>query len=217
MADDGNPTVIAAIDVGSPRRGNLGWYLTGLPEPDRGPDIDVIADRLTEAIESGHRVALGFEAPLFIPVPAESSLLSHGRPNEGRYPWCAGAGAAVLGLATQQATFVLTKIRDGVSRRITTTCDPNRLRDRQVDLLIWEAMVTGAAKDRTSEDPHVADAKAAVMAFQNHLDADSLVSATRVDGPVISLVGAAIVAAALSDDLSLLTTQCLVVAAPALP
>src|SRR6266540_1033323 len=72
-----NPVVYCA-DIGSVPNGRFGWARS---EPDEttierhrgGTEIIDLADGVGEDLAAGQPVALGFECPLFVPVPRASS------------------------------------------------------------------------------------------------------------------------------------------------
>jgi hypothetical protein len=163
---------IAALDVGA--LDSVGWWMQdGTKQPclaERGEELREALtnlERLVEAVatrlDDGGRVALGFECPLFVPLPLEMSLLGKQRSGEEGRPWSAGAGATVATYGAQQVTWVLRGIRSAVTRSVTASTDINRLDD--VDLFVWEAFVTEGAKAEDDGWMHVADARAAVEKF----------------------------------------------------
>ena len=69
---------VAVIDVGSPKQGRLGWAIRRPAEPlQSGRNLDEFLVRVAAALSDG-AVALGFEAPLFIPVHPSLSHPSTG-------------------------------------------------------------------------------------------------------------------------------------------
>src|SRR5437868_3660328 len=80
---------IYAVDVGSTRckpgsAPNFAWVRIDPAEPGNivgSTDINRLAAYVIDDLQSGKSVALGFEAPLFIPVPLESPALCRGRKN----------------------------------------------------------------------------------------------------------------------------------------
>ena len=199
------PKVIAAIDVGS--RLKLPWFRIGASGTRAGADLDDLATALRSDLQSGAQVALGFEAPLWIPRAHASLEIGRARRGEGNRPWSAGAGAAVLAYAVQQATFVLSAIHVG---RRTATLDSRRWLDGDVDLLVWEAFVSGSGKDRLAIEPHIDDARRAAEEFARRAETDEIVSDLQPDD-VISLVGLAMLISGWADDVSVLQHPAVVV------
>jgi hypothetical protein len=95
-------------------------------------------------------VALGFEAPLFIPRPASAEQLNRQRAGERGRPWCAGAGTGALALGLQQSAYVFDRIAQHARPRVTF--DLEAIERGDADLLAWEAFVSGKAKNRAAED-----------------------------------------------------------------
>jgi hypothetical protein len=88
--------VIYCADVGSIPNGRFGWARSAADETkiERhcGTEIVEVLDGLAEDLTAGQAVALGFECPLFVPVPEQPLRLGMARPGETNRPWSAGAG-----------------------------------------------------------------------------------------------------------------------------
>jgi hypothetical protein len=93
--------------------------------------------------------------------------------------------------------------------------EPAALTNPTVNFVLWEAFVTGKAKDKSALEPHIADARAAVLELARRLDTGHVESDIASEA-VFSLIGAAALRARLSTDLDLLDTACLVIKAPIL-
>lgn len=65
--------VIHCADIGSVKTGNFGWARLATEEAGAacitGHDIRLFASGIAADLNAGHRVAVGFECPLFVPVP----------------------------------------------------------------------------------------------------------------------------------------------------
>ena len=163
------PLVIHCADIGSVKNGNFGWARLAVGEANGqctiGRDIEDFARGVAADINAGAQVALGFECPLFLPLPEDPTGLTSARPGEGDRAWSAGAGAAALATGLTETVWVL----DQVKRRINVTpsvfADWPRFRDASSGLFIWEAFVTKAAK----ADTHHGDAELAVRSFRDNL------------------------------------------------
>ena len=203
---------VIAVDVGALK--NIGWWRdSGSGLTTSGRDLDGAVDTVCLDLLAGRPVAIGFEAPLFIPAPAEQSSLNLQRVGENGRPWSAGAGTGVLALGLQQAAYVF----EGIAKRVRprVTFDPNVLLKGDSDLLVWEAFVSGKAKDRTAADPHIDDARRAVSEFSARLRR-GLVTSDIDESLVLNLAAAGLLASGLTSDLALLRAPCIVVAPPAL-
>ena len=202
---------VCAVDVGS--LANIGWWRVPVgDEPTAGCDLDSLVDAVANDLIAGRGVALGFEAPLFIPVPADHGGLNLQRAGDRGRPWSAGAGPIALALGLQHAAYVFKKLAEVVHPVITF--DPEGLRSGKANLLVWEAFVSGHSKNRAAEDPHVDDSRLAVNEFTRRYSTGLVES--DVDEPVVlSLVAAGLLASGLTTDLSLLHQSCVVVAPPA--
>jgi hypothetical protein len=81
---------VGVIDVGSPRSGKLGWAIVdGVGEPVTGSDLDAFIAH-AGALGAAGALAVGFEAPLFIPTRAAALDVLRGRKGEGSRAWSGG-------------------------------------------------------------------------------------------------------------------------------
>src|SRR4051812_10849525 len=92
--------VVFCADVGSVKSGNFGWarsYTSAatVAEHDSSKPAD-LADDVARELLAGSPVALGFECPLFVPVPTDEMKLGSARDGEGNRAWSAGAGTGAL-------------------------------------------------------------------------------------------------------------------------
>ena len=212
---------IYAVDVGTtlpdkhgqPR---FGWACVDpeLPEGISGSSsIELLSARLVEDLTAGHSIALGFEAPLFIPVPNASSDLSRGRKNEGSPSWAAPPGLTVASLGLHQAAWILRSIAGGcvspVDFRLAPTAWPPTT--RATTLFCWEAFVSGAAHSSS----HIQDAATATMAFVDQERGLAEATTVTAENP-LSLIGAAALWSGLVVDPEVLRTPT-VVLKPATP
>ena len=197
------PDVVAVLDVGSVAKGSVGWCHRHHESETTGRDLDALADLISANLTDRLRVALGFEAPLFVALPARATDLCKARDGEGRSAWAAAGGLGALGVATQQTTYVLARIANAAAH-VSVGLGVDDLWNPSSNLVIWEAFVTGRAKDRASTDPHVSDARAAVVELVQRIATGAVASDVVVDGPSFSLVGAARLRSGLSTDLDLL-------------
>jgi hypothetical protein len=153
-------------------------------------------------------VALGFECPLFVPVPEEPMRLGGARGGEGARSWSAGAGAGALTTGLVQVAWVLSELRNRVPAA-AVYLDWSSFDAAGSGLLLWEAFVTDRAKGAS----HIDDATIAALAFREQVSAPNAVSAERP----LSLVGMASLWSGWSTDLSLLRSSCMVVKPPPRP
>jgi hypothetical protein len=158
--------VIYACDIGSIRSGNFGWARC-VPEENATPvgstEISGLIDCLKEDMANRMSIALGFECPLFIPVPVSESDLCRGRKGEGSRSMFAPAGATVATYGVHQAAWILRRIHPGAVNDFEFTTDLLKWppSDDHPLLFCWEAFVSGAAH----REDHVKDAATAAMFF----------------------------------------------------
>lgn len=192
------PTRVVAVDVGSVRT-NFAWAALDLParqpvgEGGRHPEGAALA--VLEAVDRGLSVALGFEAPLMVPVspvgPVDGwTTLGRARQGEtvdGRSrPWSAGAGSGALATGLVQLAWVLERIGCEVPGLRCTT-SPATWLGGQAELLLWEAFVSGTGKPVPSGiTQHAADAAAAADTFADRLQQATLTTSDVVCSPASS-------------------------------
>ena len=199
---------IACADIGSVPQGNFGWASSA---GDAGRLPSELAAYVAGVLNAGESVALGFECPLFVPVPDSEQELGKGRPGEGSRPWSAGAGSGALATGLAQVAWVLTRTRSLLRVAATGHLDWTAFNAASPALLVWEAFVTGAAKGNS----HAEDARIAIQAFQASLPHPPAAAAVRAAGPVHSLSGAALLRTGWSTDLGLLAQESIVIRAAA--
>lgn len=181
--------VVFCADVGSVKAGNFSWargeVTSAAPvEHDQASPQD-LASAVAAELVNGRPVALGFECPLFVPVPEDALQLGMARQGEGSRPWSAGAGTGALATGLVQTAWVLRAIRAYAPSHDLYLDWENFARAGR-GLYIWEAFVTAQAKGAT----HYDDAAIAVAAFAKALPDPPAASAVTAARP-LSLVGAA--------------------------
>lgn len=207
---------VYCADVGSIKQRNFGWAREEVPagEIERhrgGTEIVELVDALADDLGGGVPVALGFECPLFVPVPEDPFRLGAARPGEGKRPWSAGAGTGALTTGLVQAAWVLAELRKRrPGDRVYLDWEQFESATGGGGLFLWEAFVTEKAKAVTDVD----DATVAVACFVAALPDPRSASAVSAERP-LSLVGAAALWAGWSDDVELLHAPRLVLKATA--
>ena len=116
--------VVFCADVGSVKSGNFGWARTEVtsaaPAEHNHASPSDLAAAVADELGEGRPVALGFECPLFLPVPENPLQLGMARHGEGSRPWSAGAGTGALATGLVQTAWVLAEI-EPVRRRTAST------------------------------------------------------------------------------------------------
>lgn len=199
--------VVWVADIGSVVRQRFGWCrLTADGNSRAGREIDDFARGIAQDLNEGNLVALGFECPLFVPVPGDPTGLTKARRGEGNRPWSAGAGAGALATGLTECVWVLERVRSLTRVSITATLAWERLKGGEANLFIWEAFVTGGVKG----DSHQEDAQIAAETFWTRYPNIAEANAVEAEN-CYSLVGAALLRAGLVQDLSVLRQPCIVV------
>ena len=208
---------VVAVDVGSVRS-NFAWAALDLPgrRPvgEGGSHPEGAALSVLAALDAGVPVALGFEAPLMVPVSPVGPVdgwrtLGQARQGEtvdGRSrPWSAGAGSGALATGLVQMAWVLERVGSGFpGLRCTTRPEPWLAGD--AELFVWEAFVSGTGKPVPAGiTQHAADAAAAADTFADRLEAGSLSASDVMCTPASSFNLAA--AAAAYSGLAIASTE----------
>jgi uracil-DNA glycosylase len=204
--------VIYCADIGSVPKGRFGWSrgeaAEGKIERHRGgTEIIDLVEAVGDDLTRGRPVALGFECPLFVPVPEQALRLGAARPGEGNRSWSAGAGAGAMATGVAEIAWILAELR-GRCPAAKPYLGWEDLVRASGDLFLWEAFVTKHAKGPT----HVDDASVAVAAFRDALPDPGETSAVTAERP-LSLLGAALIWSGWSADSDLLHAPCLVIRA----
>jgi hypothetical protein len=201
--------VVYVADAGSVSKGNFHWVCSSTPGQS-SDDVEKLAESISNHLRDGHRVALGYESPLFVPCGSRNSLgkarVGECSPATGNRPFNAGAGGSLFATGLQSLAWVLRRVREFTPEATATTAW-SAFSNAAVGLFVWEAFVSGSEK----ADSHVGDAMLAMRAFQHHVRTGDMSTASRISEPrVFSLAGAAILFAGLSADITLLTLPCVV-------
>lgn len=177
-------------------------------------DIDCCVDALANALREGP-LALGFEAPLFVPrrdKPSDLLKARRGECEDGvNRPFSAGAGAAVLVAALAVVPYVLSKLKTAVPHAMSLLDWRSKLSEPGQTLL-FEAFVTNQASSRP-DTRHVEDARRAVEAFQRGLLRPEEFNSAIDEPNCFNLLGAMLLQTGWTKDLGFLSYPCLVVKA----
>ena len=207
---------ICCADIGSIRNDNFGWAVVHGDRQRGGKAIGGLVEEVVGSLAAGVKVALGFECPLWVPVPDDPSGMTAGRAVDGNKAWSAGAGAGVLAAGLTETAWILRQIRRGLEDKRASVpsayLDWDAFTRAETGMFLWEAFVTGAAKAAASEeDGHTADARIACEEFAARLPDPTSKSVDEPPHAARSLIGAAVLWAGWSEDLDLLRARCLVV------
>lgn len=202
---------VYACDIGSVRSGAFAW--AGCDASGArvvgGASIDDFVGAIVESIERHQcSIAVGFEAPLYMPVPRLSSDLSRGRSGEGSRSVFAPAGATVTTLGLHDASWILRSLYEQVGSVLTYTLEPQDYAkaDNSAQLLLWEAFVSQDAHGAS----HVQDAATGATAFAAIDLKKPRSNPVHAQRP-LSLVHAAALWSGWADDLARLHSECAVV------
>jgi hypothetical protein len=207
---------VFCADVGSIARDSFAWARR-IPGSDgeelhQPESIESLAASVVHVLRDGQPVALGFEAPLFIPVPEKPDRLGKARPCDAPSPsWSSSVGASVLATAMVQIPWTLGFIHEQIpDLRVHVKWQP--FAEQQDGLLLWEAFVSGAAKGDTHEE----DARSGVQAFCEQLPNPGDPTAEKTERP-FSVLAAATAWAGFDLPIEDMRGSCLLVRATRAP
>ena len=212
----GQKRIIYACDVGSTRCSAK----TGLPSfawarvnPEDGAIqvssyIDKLVQQLESDIQQGCSIALGFEAPLFIPVPEDWKDLSKGREGDGNRSFASPVGLSVCALGIHQSAWILRSLYESLSRECDFTLDPKCWppSGQRPVVFCWEAFVSGAAHS----EQHLMDAATAVSFFHENETNLRNINAVSAEKP-LSLIWSVVLWSGWVSDLEFMHKPTLVI------
>ena len=203
---------VFAVDIGSVKKGNFAWArltadITKTNEFSSS-SIDELIPSIKIDLEFGKKVSLGFECPLTVNLSNNPQDLTSARKGDGDRAWCAGAGSSVLAVGLVECAWILQRIREITTKMILPTLDWDHFIDTDSSLFLWEAFVTSKAKGLTHQEDALIAAKSFLKAYPSIVASN----AVRNDAPY-SLIGAALLRSGLSDQLGLLSQDCIVIKA----
>ena len=195
--------VIGAIDVGAPK--NIGWAILEGGRSQTGNDLDEFIKIFGR--KANHKPsALGFEAPLFIPLRSELAKITKQRDGEAGRPWSAGAGATVTTIGLAIMTYTFSNLRRLVPNK-SATLDWNDWPSGD-DLLIFEAFVSRS--NHAGPGDHWKDALNAAQGFQHSIPDLAAANAVQADN-AFSLVGACLMRTGWIESIHALEQSCVVI------
>lgn len=195
------PALIAAVDIGSPRAGRLGWAI--LPSGATGKAVGDLVDALSEGLERGP-VALGFEAPLWVPARNDEMMVTGARAGEKSRAWSAGAGSGALATGLAVIPHILSRLRKAAPNAVATM-DWKSPPTGPQELLLWEAFVSSADK----ADSHEEDAMVAARGFER-ARGDLNAYQKLTSEPCLNLLGACLLRTGWTRDIGALSSDLLV-------
>lgn len=211
----GQKRLIYACDVGTTNaKSGLQSFAWARLNPDGGAIhvsryIHKLIQELESDVRQGYSISLGFEAPLFIPVPEDWQELSKRREGEGNRSWSASSGVNVTTLGIHQSALILKKLHESSSGRCEFTLDWRRwwpASGHQPILFCWEAFVSGEAHN----SDHIRDAATAADFFHCHEQKLEEIGAIKARWP-ISLIGAVALWSSWVNDLKFIHEPALVI------
>jgi hypothetical protein len=203
---------VFCADVGSIAKGKFAWArrLPGDTEEElHAPSsIESLAGAVAHQLERDRPLALGFEAPLFLPVPVASSELGKARPCDVNAPaWSSQIGGSVMATGIAQLAWTLRRVRERApATELFLQWEPFAAVGH--GLLVWEAFVTRDAKGTSDEE----DATIGLDAFCAQLPTPGDDNANETEAP-LSLAAMAGMWAGWDLSPELLASACLVVRA----
>lgn len=181
------------------------------PTSVEGTDLDECVRSLASALNEGP-LALGFEAPMYVPVRSVPDDLTKARAGECRdgvnRPFSASAGSTV----TVTAMVVVPYVLAGLRRLVPTgeaTLDWRRYLQEPDGLLLFEAFVTNQRK--SADTRHVEDARLAASHLLQCASAGVAVTSAVHEPTCFSVLGAMMLRTGWSANPNVVGEECLVV------
>lgn len=179
---------IYAVDIGSELsskgRKNFAWACS---DGRHGTTLSDFSDHLLSDLSSSFQISIGFECPLYF--DAFDEKVNRQRLIDNGSSWTSSVGATSFATGLSQIYWILNSIvtaNANVNIKILT--DRNAI-DDTVDIYIWEAFVTGAAKSEANSNRHLEDCKTALAHYICVSD-EELVDDNKNDRECVSLIGA---------------------------
>jgi hypothetical protein len=193
---------VAVVDIGS--LANLGWAIEGPSVNESGTDIDLCIEALAKAMKAGP-LALGFEAPMFVPYGRKRCDLDKAREGEGDRAFGASGGACALTKGLVIVPYILQGLlsRAKDSRPTFKWCQ--KLSEK--DILLFEAFVTHVGRAVTHEEC----ARLAVKKFPKELRNRASYESAISEQCTMNLLGAMLLRVGWIADRAVLSEPCLVV------
>ena len=149
---------------------------------------DSFACAVAAELQRGRPAALGFEMPLFIPVPEPTEELGKARPCDSGAPsWNSPVGSNVLTAGLPQVAWMLARLREAAPDQPAFT-RWEAFRAERRGLLLWEAFVTKNAKGESHEE----DAAIGIKAFCDQLPCPGDADADDTERPLAPVAAAAL-------------------------
>lgn len=211
----GSPDVIACLDIGSPKRGNVGWAILHGNRRTTGGDLPLFVRSLAGHLVAGRTVAVGFECPLYVPTRVDPLAMTDCRDGEEGLNWCGGPGASVLATGLAQVNWCLARISEQAPG-IRGTTRWEDLAGGRAQLYCWEAFITGKTgleidlKNTGGIPPHQQDALCGALAFRRAVARGVAPKSDLQDTKAVSLVGLHLLETGLATDVRLLSEPCVV-------
>jgi hypothetical protein len=193
---------VAVVDIGSLK--NIGWVIEGPSVAESGTDIDLCIEALARAMKTGP-LALGFEAPMFVPFGRKRCDLDKARKGDGDRAFAASAGACVLTKGLVIVPYILEGLRFRARSARPTFKWRSRLSTR--DLLLFEAFVSHLGASVS----HVECARLAINRFPKAGRQRATFESAVEETCTMNLLGAMLLRIGWTNDLAMLSEPCLVV------
>jgi len=210
--------VVACLDVGSVKRNSVGWAVIKGERANVGSSLVEFVDLIVSHLNSGEKVALGFECPLYLPCRTVPEELTSKRINENYLTWSGGPGPGVLATGLVQVRWLLNIISVRASNTRATT-RWYEFKDDGRNLFVWEAFITSKDGERPdlqqyglSDLPdHQDDALSGAHTFLTRAGGPEPLTSDLGEEPSMSLIGWHLISTGLASDLSLANETCLVI------
>ena len=193
---------VAVVDIG--KLTNLGWVVEGPSVNKSGTCIDLCIEALACAMKRGP-LALGFEAPMFVPYGRKRCDLDKARKGDGDLAFAAAPGACVLTKGLVIVPYILEGLRCRAEAAKPTFKWRERLSER--DLLLFEAFVAHVGRSVSHEEC----ARLALKRFPKEWEKRASFESDIKEPCTMNLLGAMLLRIGWTEDLTMLSEPCLAV------
>ena len=153
---------VCVIDVGSPKKGNLGWCFKyshgqGGKECSRGNNLDDLFENIANSVKE-RGLILGFEAPISVPLRDKIEQATKARTADGNRAWSAFAGPTALAINLPIMYFVFRGIKTAYPN-VHYHINENNFSAKPSEAMIFEAFVSGNDKSKMESNKNIDDAR----------------------------------------------------------
>lgn len=212
--------IVYCIEIGPakhPGMSTFGWARFGKTKVLGRPNyssLESLGDDFHQAMSKKVPLAIGFSCPLYIPFRENHPYeLTKKRDGDGKRFWSEGAGVTNLVTGLVEIMWLISKINK-FNKHLSKVYHPclewsKFEAGKGLPIFFWEAFIRGSSNTVTPHEQTLKAAEEFAASINNLPNPEKFHS-----GPILSLIGTAILHSRWSKDLSLFHTKTVVVGAP---